>query len=116
MRCMKCGKEIEETRAFCENCLAVMSQRPVKSDTPVQLPVRTHAPVKKAAPRKRQRTPEEQLQQLRGAVKWMSLALTCIVLALALTVSYLVHTTTEQNAGQEIGRNYNTVGTVNETD
>lgn len=116
MYCMKCGKEIEEGHVFCDACLLTMSRRPVKADTAVQLPVRMPAPAKKPVPRKRQRTAEEQLQRLKGAVKWMSLALTCMVLALVLTVSFLVHITAEQNTGQEIGKNYNTIGTVNGAD
>lgn len=112
MHCMKCGKEIEEPNVFCESCLAVMSTRPVKPGTVIQLPTRVPFTAKKAVPRKRQRTPEEQLHRLRGAIKWMSLALTCLVLALALTISFLVHTTAEKNAGHEIGQNYNTVTPV----
>lgn len=40
MHCMKCGKEISEEQVFCEDCLAVMEQYPVKPDTPVQIPKR----------------------------------------------------------------------------
>ncbi len=116
MYCMKCGKETEQNHVFCDACLSSMSRRPVKGDVVVQLPVRTPAPARKPAPRKRQRTAEEQMHRLQSAVKWMSLALTCMVLALVLTVSFLVHTASQQHAGQEIGKNYNTVGTVNGSD
>lgn len=116
MYCMKCGKEIEETKVFCDACLSVMARKPVATDTAVQLPLRTGEAVRKSAPRKRQRSPEEQLRRLRGAVKWVSVALTCTVLALALTVSLLVHTVSAQGEEREIGKNYNTINTVGEAD
>ena len=44
MHCMKCGNEIPDGQAFCEDCLNVMAKYPVKPDTPVQIlkrPART---------------------------------------------------------------------------
>ena len=111
MYCLKCGKETREEAVFCDACLAVMDRFPVKPGTPVQLPIRPAAPVKKAAPRKRAPTPEERLLRLRRLVKWLALALVSTLLALALTVSLLVHTVSQAREEDEIGKNYNTVGT-----
>ena len=116
MHCMKCGRETKETQIFCDSCLAIMSGKPVKSDTVVHLPVRPVAQTKKAAPRKRPPTPEEKIRRLRGAVKWMSLTMTCLVLALVVTVSLLLQSEPVDQPEHGIGQNYNTVDTVNQSD
>ena len=116
MRCMKCGKEIKETQVFCDSCLAIMSGKPVRPDTVVQLPVRPAPQARKPAPRKRMPTAEEKLDRLRSAVKWMSLAITCLVLALVVTVSLLLRSEPASQPEHGIGQNYNTVDTVNQSD
>ena len=116
MHCMKCGRETRETQVFCDSCLAIMSGKPVKPDTVVQLPVRPAPQTKKPAPRKRTLTAEEKLSRLRGAVKWMSLAMTCLVLALVVTVSLLLQSEPANQSEHGIGQNYNTVDTVNQPD
>ena len=116
MHCMKCGREIRETQVFCDSCLAIMSGKPVKPDAVVQLPVRPAPQTKKSAPRKRTPTAEEKLGRLRGVVKWMSLAMTCLVLALVVTVSLLLQGEPVSQPEHGIGQNYNTVDTVNQSD
>ena len=111
MYCLKCGKETKEDNVFCEACLVMMDRFPVKPGTPVQLPVRPASPVKKAAPRKRVLSAEERLQRMRQRVKHLALALVASLLALALTVSLLVHTVSAQKEEDAIGKNYNTVDT-----
>ena len=116
MHCMKCGKETKGVQAFCDSCLAIMSTKPVRPDAVVQLPVRPAAQVKKPAPRRRPPTAEEQLVRLRGALKWMSLVMTCLVLALVVTVSLLLQSEPVTQPEHDIGQNYTTVDTVNQPD
>ena len=109
MLCMKCAKETQESHVFCEACLQGMSRRPVTPGVVVQLPVRTAPATKKASPRRKQPSAEEQLLRMRKALRWMSAALTCVVIALAITVSFLVGSVPQQSEDQDIGKNYNTI-------
>ena len=40
MNCMKCGVEIPEQQVFCDHCLQIMEQYPVKPDAHIHLPKR----------------------------------------------------------------------------
>ena len=113
MYCMKCGKEIGENHVFCDSCLEVMSQYPVRQGTAVLLPNAAISEEKKPAPKKRQLTPEEYLLRFRKATRWLSVALVSALLVLGITVSLLVHTlNTPVAAANDIGKNYNTVNTL----
>ena len=114
MYCMKCGKEIGENRVFCDDCLEVMSHYPVRQGTPVLLPSIATSPEKKPTPKKRQLTPEDHLARFRLATRWLSVALISTLLVLGITISLLVN---EMNApaSNDIGKNYNTVGTIDKT-
>lgn len=111
MLCMKCGKKTLETQVFCDDCLATMAAYPVKPDTIVQLPTRPDAPAKKATARKKSLSPEAQLRRSRQIIKRLSTVLACALLALCLTVSFLVHIVQERNAEDFIGKNYSTMNT-----
>lgn len=83
MKCLKCGKAVSGLSEFCEECLADMSQHPVKPDTPVVLPKRENIlPVKHS--RKRALKPEQQLQSLRLMIRLL------IALVILLSVSLIV--------------------------
>ncbi len=111
MHCMKCGKEIPEKQAFCESCLAVMAQFPVKPGTPVLLPHRPYiAPVKKASPRKKPLSPEERLKRAKKVIHWLSVALAVTVFAFILSAALLFDTISAKSDTHEIGQNYSTVG------
>ena len=111
MYCMKCGKEIGETRVFCDDCLEVMSRYPVKQGTHVHLPSTATATEKKPAPKKRQPTPEEYLVRFRTATRWLSIALVSTLLILGIAISLLVDAMNTP-AANDIGKNYNTVSTL----
>lgn len=111
--CMKCGKETRDTHVFCDSCLDLMAQFPVRPDTHIQLPTRATAVVKKQPSRKKVLTQDEQLFRLRRSVRHLAVTLACSLLALGLTVSLLVHTVSEQKAEQDIGKNYNTISDQN---
>ena len=111
MYCMKCGKEIGETRVFCDDCLEIMSQYPVKPGTHVHLPSAATTAEKKAAPKKRQPTPEEYLARFRTATRWLSIALVSTLLILGIAITLLVDAV-KTPAASDIGKNYNTVSTL----
>lgn len=96
MNCMKCGKETQGSQVFCDSCLLVMDNYPVKSDTPIQLPSRTQqAPAKKAAHRKHTLPPEEQISILKKATRRLVSTCLILVLLLGLCVSALVYNLTK---------------------
>lgn len=116
MNCMKCGKEIGEGRVFCEDCLEIMSQYPVRQGTPIHLPNNGPSAEKKAVSKKRQPTVEERLDHFRTATRWLSIALVSALLVLSITVSLLVSTLNTPAAANDIGKNYNTVNTLGKND
>lgn len=87
MTCMKCGVEIPEGQVFCDSCLAVMDQYPVKPGTHVHLPKRAVETdvQKKVAKKKRAPTPEEQIFALK--LKVLRIRLVAVILAFLLCVS-----------------------------
>ena len=90
MSCMKCGKEVSEEQAFCEECLAEMERYPVKPGTPVLLPHRDIiVPQRKRRNIRRIRKPEEQLAALRNTLRLLCVIL-CLLLVIA-TVSILLN-------------------------
>lgn len=109
MRCMKCGKRTENEQVFCESCLTIMAQFPVRQDIHIQLPNRTPPFQKKVPPKKKAPSTEEQIKGLRKTVKWLSLCLACTLLFLGLTVSFLVQLSYPEKPGDSIGQNYSTV-------
>ena len=112
MYCMKCGKEVGENRVFCDACLEVMSHYPVRQGTAVHLPAISHATEKKAAPKTRQPTAEERLALLRVETRWLSVAMISSMLILSVTVTLLIHSESVPSATKDIGKNYNTVNTL----
>ena len=86
MNCMKCGVEIPETQVFCDHCLALMEQCPVRPGIHVHLPKRARVvePPKKPAKKKRTLSPEEQLSVLN--LKVLRLRLLAVILAFVICV------------------------------
>lgn len=117
MYCMKCGKKVPEKQAFCDSCLAVMEQYPVKKETHVLLPVR-EVPVtsKKSPVRRKVLSAEERLTRARKVIQWLSLSLAAVILALFLSVGLLVETITPKTHSGAIGQNYSTTDTSKNRD
>ena len=88
---MKCGKEAAQGQAFCDDCLAVMVQYPVKPDTVVQLPPKRILSSEKKGSRKKELSPKEMLRKQRKLVKKLQLVLLILLLLLALTTTLLVY-------------------------
>ena len=111
MYCMKCGKEIPEKQAFCDSCLAVMEQFPVKPGTPVLLPNRpTPAPLKRSSSRKKVLSVEERLAKAKKIIQRLSIILAVALFALVLSIVLLVDTIQSDAPDREIGQNYSTAG------
>ena len=91
MNCMKCGRELKGEQVFCAECLEGMEKYPVKPGTPVTLPGRKFLEEKKRAPKKRTPKPEERIQHLRTAVKWLILLLLVALLAFAAVGALLLY-------------------------
>ena len=110
MNCMKCGREIEETRVFCEECLAEMGNYPVKPGTVVQLPRRSTAPVaKKAIPKRRQLpSAEEQVARLKKRFR-VVLVLWIVTLALLTALAFPLVQELLQEEQLLPGQNYTAV-------
>lgn len=116
MNCMKCGVEIPETQVFCDHCLALMEQCPVRPGIHVHLPKRAKIvePPKKATKKKRTLSPEEQLSALNLKVlrlRLLAVILTfvlCVVsafLALELYEDYMTPDTTGRNYTIDVSMN-----------
>ncbi len=117
MQCLKCGKKTADQQVFCEECLAVMQQHPVKPGIPIHLPQREPRPVEKKSQHRTDPTPVEVADQLRATIRWLLAALAILSVVLLCTAGMLIHTL-EQNAGRphitkgDIGRNYTTTDSV----
>ena len=79
MNCMKCGREIGEGQAFCEECLEIMEQYPVRLGTYVRIPPRKDYEDARQTRRKKELTPEEYLIQLQNKVRWLSIAVVALL-------------------------------------
>ena len=115
MYCLKCGKETAGEQVFCDHCLEIMEQYPVKPDTHIQLPHRDAALGYKKASRRRIRSHEEQLRQLRVTVRVLLVCLlvTLTILGLFLWQHFRPETVTLPE--KELGQNYTVTQTTEPT-
>lgn len=108
MNCMKCGREISEGQAFCQKCLDVMAEYPVRPGTYVRIPPRKDYEDVKQPRRKKELTPEEHIAVLQNKVHWLSIAVvallaTSILLGLFLLRDFM---TQEEEQPSSVSRNY----------
>lgn len=108
MHCMKCGREIDEGRAFCPECLAAMDNYPVKPGTVVQIPTRKDTP-RNSAPRKKPLTPEEQNLRLRKVIRFL-LGAWLVTLLIAAVLAYPAYKYMIEENHFLPGQNYSVVG------
>lgn len=113
--CLKCGKELSTTKAFCEECLEVMEKYPVPSGTPLVIYRRSAVP--KKAPVKKKLSPEEQVVKLRRTVKQLTALLVVFAIIIAVGVAWLIREIKEPGRDPEAtkGQNYSTQPTVTTT-
>ena len=99
MQCLKCGKEIPEGQAFCDACLEIMAQHPVKPGTPVQiLPRKSN----EKTPRKRELSPEELLVKQRRKTRHLRRIVLILALLLACSIGALLYLILPQLKGLPI--------------
>lgn len=109
MRCIKCGREIAEQQAFCENCLSEMEKYPVKPNTIVQLPNRNEAPTAKKKPqRHKEHKQEDLLRHQRLVIRCLCAGLAVAVAAFALVAVMLLKMMDQRGSETNIGQNYET--------
>lgn len=111
MYCMKCGKETGENQVFCEGCLEIMEQYPVKPGTVINLPRRdAPAPEKKPPVHHKESSGAEQFVQLRGMIRWLTAIIAVLSVLLCATAVMLIRTLDKQSTVRTIGQNYTIVG------
>ena len=112
MNCIKCGREIAESQVFCESCLQLMNQCPVKPDMVIQLPNRAGDPTKRPAPRKKARTPEEQISRLKRSNQLLALITAVLLLSTVLLAFLSFDFFKKLDVQRFLGQNYSTIETV----
>lgn len=108
MNCMKCGVEIPENQVFCDHCLSVMDQYPVRSGAHIHLPKRAKtvdAP-KKPVKKKRTLSPEEQISSLKMKVLRLRLVAVILAFVICMVSGFLVLKIYQDFTTPETGRNY----------
>ena len=93
---MRCGNKIEDSQAFCAECLAKMERQPVKPGTAVYIPVRSEPAAQKLARTARENSPEEQLRTMGS---WIRVLVACVLgltTALAISLGALALSLTEE--------------------
>lgn len=108
MNCMKCGAETPEGQVFCDHCLSVMEQYPVKPGTHIHLPKRTEVaePAKKPTKKKRTPSPEEQIAALRQKVMRLRLLVVILAFVICVVSGFLALSLYQQYSNPDTGRNY----------
>ena len=108
MQCMKCGVEIPEQQVFCDHCLGIMEQYPVKPDVHIHLPKRDASPEQSKKPTKKKRSlsQEELLSILKMRVLRLRLAVAVLVFLLCLLSGLFALNLYQQYQQSNTGKNY----------
>lgn len=108
MNCMKCGAKIQEGQVFCDHCLSVMEEYPVKPGVHIHLPKRAQdvEDPKKPGKKKRVLSQEEQISLLQLKVLRLRLAAAVLAFVVCVVSGFLVLELTQQEPELETGRNY----------
>ena len=108
MNCMKCGVEIQDGQVFCDHCLSVMAQHPVRPGTHIHLPKRALAVdvPKKTAKKKRIPSPEEQISALKRKVQRLRLTAAILAFLFCVASGFLAMKVLQGSAEPTTGRNY----------
>ena len=114
MKCLKCGRKIENGGVFCQDCLGVMEKYPVKQNTPLQLPRRKEEDAaKKQQKKKAQRPPEEQLRRQKRTIYRLSMMLAVALIVAGLLAGWIAYDliANSNKPKDDLGKNYTTVET-----
>ena len=107
MNCMKCGRETENNRVFCQDCLLEMEKYPVLPGSVVLLPRRRESSATKKTVKRHVLTAEEQIASLRKWVITLIILLAVCVAAIALMIKPTLHYALDEHV--EVGQNYSSV-------
>ena len=107
MNCMKCGRETENNRVFCQNCLLEMEKYPILPGSVVLLPRRRESSVIKKTSKRHVLTAEEQIASLRKWVITLIIIVGVCAAAIALMIKPTLHYVLDEHV--EIGQNYSSV-------
>lgn len=107
-QCLKCGSKAEDGSAFCNTCLEVMEQYPVKPGTVIHLPRRQPRPEETANADFEEPNHAEQLAHQRSLIKWLTGVVAVLSFLLVFTAVLLIHTLEKDQPLPMIGRNYTT--------
>ena len=116
MNCMKCGAEMPEGQVFCDHCLAVMEQYPVKPTAHIHLPKRAAdpEPAKKPGKKKRALTPEEVISSLKLRILRLRLIVVILIFLVCLISGFLALNLYQQYHEPITGKNYTIDTTMND--
>ena len=109
MNCLRCGRELEDDRTFCDHCLQSMEKYPVRPGTAVMLPKRKDPTVLKKTKLRLPPTPAEQIRKLRRQRTVLSLA--ALILAALLAGSLFLQYRIRNDLYRRPGQNYSAVET-----
>lgn len=84
MYCLRCGRETGTDQVFCADCLEVMEKNPVRPGTAVHIPKRASVTSAKKQSRRRTISPEDQVVQLKVAVRTLLALLGTVMVALGI--------------------------------
>lgn len=108
MRCLKCGTEIEDTAAFCADCLQAAAKYPVSRETHIVIQPRPEYTPPRMRPAKAEELLAESAQKLRKSRRFSAvMVFICLILVVLLALS--VRYTKKKPV---IGQNYTTVETT----
>ncbi len=86
MYCLKCGNETENEQVFCQRCLDVMEQYPVKPGTIARIPHRNSNAALKKQNRRKTHNLEDQVIRLRVTVRTLLAILGAVLVVLGIFV------------------------------
>lgn len=112
MACLKCGRETEEGRSFCEKCHQVMALYPVKPNTPVHIPKRVFAQEEKKTAYQAPTPKEREFDRLHSCIRWLAATVGIMTVIICLLAGLLMDTLMDTPETNVIGKNY----TVTEQD
>ncbi len=116
MNCMKCGRDTQDEKMFCEACLASMEKYPVAPNTVVVLPKRARENYRRSVLR-RWTAPSLEIQVNR-LQRWR-LGLLITVLVLTMLIGLLIWLNIwqyEKSLAPKPGQNYSTMETTASTE
>ena len=109
MNCMKCGVEIQENHVFCDHCLDVMKDYPIKPDAHIHLPKRedTTENTKRGNKKKRAPSTEEKISALQANVMRLRIVVVVLIFLLCIVSALFgLHMYGDSNAQPATGQNY----------